>query len=334
MAHRFSIKEIAAQAGVGTATVDRVVNNRAHVSARTAARVAAAIEELKAQEAQLAAKGRQVWIDVLVEAPERFLREIRQATEAAAAQVAGAVVRVRFHMYQVMEESQTVAALTRFAKRGSHGVCLKARDVPRVRAAVAALQAKGVPVVALVTDVAGTDAYAGLNNAQAGQVAAALIAREMSRGVVLVSASREDFAGEAERIAAFRAHLSLLRPDVRLAVLPAAAGLNQPTGAGATALLASGDDVRAVYSVGGGNRALTAALQARGLQPAVFVAHDLDVDNKDLLARGMISHVLHHDLERDMAAAFEHVLARQRLAMPRTSTASVAQIVIRENMPD
>ena len=53
MTHRFPIKEIALQAGLSTATVDRVLNGRAHVSAQTKARVAAAVGELEGQEAQL-----------------------------------------------------------------------------------------------------------------------------------------------------------------------------------------------------------------------------------------------------------------------------------------
>ncbi|MGB4111442.1 MAG: LacI family DNA-binding transcriptional regulator, partial [Yoonia sp.] len=35
MTHRFPIKEIAAQAGLSTATVDRVINMRPNVSAQT-----------------------------------------------------------------------------------------------------------------------------------------------------------------------------------------------------------------------------------------------------------------------------------------------------------
>ncbi len=39
MAHRFLIKEIALQAGLGVATVDRVLNDRAHVREHTRKRV-------------------------------------------------------------------------------------------------------------------------------------------------------------------------------------------------------------------------------------------------------------------------------------------------------
>ena len=50
MTHRFPIKEIAAQAGISTATVDRAINNRPHVSPQTQSRVKRALQELENQE--------------------------------------------------------------------------------------------------------------------------------------------------------------------------------------------------------------------------------------------------------------------------------------------
>lgn len=333
MTHRFSIKEVAAQAGVGTATVDRVLNKRAHVSARTIARVHAAFEELAGQEAQLAARGRQVWVDVVAEAPERFSREIRLATEAAVARLRPAVVRARFQMQQVMDAAQTCATLDRVGKRGSHGVCLKARDVPDIRRAVARLRDKGIPVVTLVTDIAGCDAYAGVDNAQAGRTAAALIAREVSSGQVMLSASREDFAGEAARLQAFKAHLTALRPNIGLVALSPSGGLNHPTGTQAEVALARMADLQAVYSVGGGNRAIVAALARHQIKPRMYVAHDLDTDNRLLLAQGTLSHVLHHDLQADVARALQHILAHHRLQTAPALGQSQVQIIIAENLP-
>ena len=55
MTHRFPIKEIAAQAGISTATVDRAINKRPHVSPQTQARVRRALEELENQEMLLSA---------------------------------------------------------------------------------------------------------------------------------------------------------------------------------------------------------------------------------------------------------------------------------------
>ena len=82
MAHRFLIKEIALQAGLGVATVDRVMHGRANVREHTRKRVEQAIKELEKQELNLATTGRKLVVDVVVEAPTRFSDEIKIALDA------------------------------------------------------------------------------------------------------------------------------------------------------------------------------------------------------------------------------------------------------------
>ena len=66
MTHRFPIKEIAAQAGISTATVDRAINNRSHVSPQTQARVKRALQELENQEILLSSTGRRFFFDFII----------------------------------------------------------------------------------------------------------------------------------------------------------------------------------------------------------------------------------------------------------------------------
>ena len=60
MAHPFLIKEIALQAGLSEATVDRVLNNRSGVRKHTAQRVKQAIRELDGQSEQAGLTGRKL----------------------------------------------------------------------------------------------------------------------------------------------------------------------------------------------------------------------------------------------------------------------------------
>ena len=64
MAHDFLVKDIALQAGLSTATVDRVVNRRGGVRKQTAARVEAAIGELREQETVPARRLREAGFEV------------------------------------------------------------------------------------------------------------------------------------------------------------------------------------------------------------------------------------------------------------------------------
>ena len=338
MTHRFPIKEVARQSGLSTATVDRVINNRANVSPQTKARVAAAISELEGQEVQLAARGRRLFFDFVIEAPTRFSREVQQAAEQVLPSIGSAVCRLRFQTQETMTEDDVTAALSRIAKRGSHGVCIKARDLPIISAAVNQLIASGIPVVTLVTDLNTTKrlAYVGLDNQSAGRTAAYLIARTIGDGdgTVLTSRSNDRFLGEEEREVAFKETLVRLCPRLRIIDASGGSGVHGETSRIMQSVIAGLDEVRAVYSMGGGNTAILNALDQNASLPDIYVAHDLDNDNRRLIEDGRLSFVLHHDLREDLLNVFQAFLHHHKLmVMPVHTSVSHIQVVTPENIP-
>lgn len=336
MKHPFPLKEIAQQAGLSLATVDRALHGRAHVSARTKAMIAAAIDELSGQERQLAAKGRRMFVDVVVEAPGRFSREVRHGAEAALPTLAPFVIRPRFTFHEVMRPEQTVTVLNQIAKRGSHGVCLKARDVPVVRDAVDGLIARGIPVVCLVTDLAQSHriAYVGSDNVRAGRTAARLISQTVRSGLIIATQSQDVFTGEDDRLCGFREGMMKFAPNCDILLIKGGAGLNPQTGQAVTAAMHGQGPIAGVYSMGGANRAIAASLARLGQKPEVYVAHDLDSDNRTLLETGALTYVLYHDLSRDMAQAFRHILGYHKLVRPSVGGQVPVQIIVAENLPD
>jgi LacI family transcriptional regulator len=338
MTHRFPIKEVARQSGLSTATVDRAINNRAHVSPQTKARIAAAMSELEGQEAQLAARGRRMFFDFVVEAPKRFSGEVKYAAEQALPRIGVAVCRPRFVMQEIMTETEVVNALTRIAKRGSQGVCLKARDLPATRATVDRLSKAGIPVVTLVTDLIDTQriAYAGIDNHSAGRTAAYLIATTLGdvSGHVLTSRSNDRFLGEEAREAAFKQTLNRMSPQLKIVDVSGGSGVHFETSRLMAQAVSGLEKLRAVYSMGGGNRTILNVLSQYGLKPDVFVAHDLDVDNRGLIESGQINYVLHHDLKIDLENVFQAFLHHHKLvAIAPPNPISHVQIVTPENIP-
>lgn len=337
MTHRFPVKEIALQAGMSTATVDRVLNNRAHVSPQTRRRVSDAIEELAQQEGQLAAKGRRIFVDVVMEAPRRFSREVQQASENVLSDLKPAAIRPRFTVSETMSPEECISILNRIKKRGSQGVCLKARDTPGIRKAIAQLIEKKIPVVTIFTDIPGSSriAYAGLNNASAGKTAAYLMQNLLGpdTNTVLTTLSQHAFQGEEDRYQGFRSELARLRPDLHLIDASGGGGLNPNTGKEVAEKLQSSGQVAGVYSMGGGNIAILKALESAGKLPSVFIAHDLDEDNLALLREERLTLVLYHDLRSDMLGAFRHVLAFHGMGERPSTSMSDIQIVTPRNIP-
>ncbi len=338
MARRFLVKEIAQQAGVGTATVDRVLNGRVHVREHMRQRVLNAIDELERQHFQLAARGRKLVLDIVVEAPHRFSEEVRDALEAVLPGLHPAVFRPRFLMRETMTVDELVEALQAIARRGSHGVFLKARDVPELQAAIGELRRQGIPVVTVFTDIPRSEriAYAGLDNRVAGATAAYLVATWLGplRGAVLVAMSNERFRGEEEREIGFREALRARRPELALVDASGGQGLDAPTEQRVREAVGARRRIAAVYSMGGGNTAILRALALLGQQPALFIGHDLDRENLRLLREGRLTAVLHHDLRQDLRSACHHVLHYHRL-LPADAVApsSAVQVVTPENVP-
>ncbi len=338
MTHRFPLKEIARQAGLGTATVDRAINNRAHVSPQTQARVTAAIAELKAQETQLSARGRRMFFDFVTEAPSRFSREIQTAAEKILPQIGPAVCRPRFLSQEIMSETEVLSALNRIAKRGSHGICLKARNLPAIRDAVDNLIASGIPVVTLVTDILPSQrtAYVGLDNHSAGRTAAFLIAQTVGQttGTILATRSNARFQGEEARETAFRETLGTLCPNLHIIDINGGNGIHYETAKLMHKVVDQLTNLRGVYSMGGGNKTILDVLDQHHLKPNIFVAHDLDQENRALIQRGHLHYVLHHNLETDLHNVFGSFLHHHKLTSdPPVNTISNIQVITPMNVP-
>lgn len=335
--HRYRIREIAQQAGLSEATVDRVLHGRPGVRPSTVVEVEQAIDDLDRQRAQLRIGGRTFLVDVVVQAPARFGTAVRDALEAELPSLRPAVIRSRFHLREKAAADEVVGTLDGIARRGTQGVLLKAPDVPEVTAAVGRLAAAGIPVVTLVTDLPTSErvGYVGIDNRAAGATAAYLITQWLRDrpGTVLVTLSSESFRGEEEREIGFRAALRRLGPRPVLEI-PDSDGLDATIGGLVAGALAADPDVCAVYSIGGGNLATVDAFAAADRACEVFVAHDLDADNTRLLREGTVSAVLHHDLRADLHRACQLVMRAQgALPGPLRSPPSPIQVVTPYNLP-
>ncbi len=331
MAHPFLVKDIAFQAGLSVATVDRVLNDRPGVRRQTAMRVRAAISELEKQQQGAGLAGMRLTIDIVMEAPERFTEAVRAAFEAEVTTLLPAIFRCRFHFAEVMRVGDLVHLLDRIRLRGTDGIVLKAPDVPEIVAAVTRLAEADIAVVTLVTDLptAPRAGYVGADNRAAGATAAYLIGEHAAGGAarVLVTLSSGRFRGEEEREIAFRRAIRERYPAVSMSEISEGYGTDAATGKLVAASLAADPAIDAVYSIGGGNRAVIAAFEAAARPIRIFVAHDLDADNRALLAERKLTFVLHHDLRTDARMAFRAFLNR-RVAPGRMTAGGLSAVEI------
>lgn len=344
MAHPHLVKDIALQAGVSVATVDRVLNQRAGVRQHTQRRVAQALAELERQSAQVGLVGRKFLIDVVIQAPDRFTQVARAALERELPALQPAIFRSRFHLAELTPVSTLVTTLDSIAARGSHGVLLKAPDLPEVVAAVQRLHVRGIPVITLVTDLPTSQrlAYVGMDNRAAGQTAAYLMGEWLGDGNgvggngtgVVVSLSSNRFRGEEEREIGFHQALRERYPALKVHEISEGFGLHSATARLLGEKLKQWPDAVAVYSVGGANAAIIEAFERQGRACRTFIGHDLDADNLRLLRQGRLSAVLHHDLQHDMRTACLHVMRAHGALAPLPLTRSSVQVITPYNLPE
>lgn len=335
-ARRFSIKQIAAQAGVSKATVDRVLHERGSVHYQTNRRIQQALEELEAQEKTGPAIGRTFHIDIILHTPKRFSDAVQEAILAQLGSLAPFRIFPRFHLYQEIDTQEMHDLILRCAGKGSQGLILKAADEPQINEAVNQVTAAGIPVVTLVSDLPQSEriGYIGMDNRTAGQTAAYLMASWLDKAAqdVAVVISSELFRGEEEREMGFRTWLRSRAPHLRVVDITGGFGVYEPTLERVTEALKANPSIKAIYSVGGGNRAIVDAFAALDRSLAVFIGHDLDQENRQLLAEEKIAAIIDHNLQVDARHAFLHILQFHRLWKVDLIPASQVQIVTPFNL--
>ncbi len=343
MAHRFAVREIARQAGLSEATVDRVLHERGGVRPSTKELVNVAIEELSRQVRPLRPGEHSLVIDLVMWTPLRFSAVVQHSLERSLVERTPHAIRVRSRCLEHWTLPALVAWLDRLPKRKSQGVILKAPDLPQISAAIERLSAAGIPVVTLVTDITDSSrlAYVGSDNESAGETAAHLVHGWMQgvKGKVAVVTSGEWFNGEEQRANAFCSQLACLTPQREVTTLECPNGLDAETYQRFSALLDADSDINAVYSVGGGNAGILSAFDYKRKACACFITHDLGEEHRALLSQRRLSAVLHHDLVEDMRRACNILLhyhysdRRRGDAQALAGGASPIQVITPYNLP-
>ncbi|MDJ1007776.1 MAG: LacI family DNA-binding transcriptional regulator [Paracoccaceae bacterium] len=338
-----TVHDIAKEAGVSLATVDRVLNRRPGVRTATVARVQAAVDKLgyvRDLYAANLARGRLYRLAfVLPEGKSQFLSALEEAVAEAATGLR--LDRLDMHAVRVPADDPAAVrrAFERLLRQRVDGVAVMANETPMVRDMIARLKSEGIAVVALVTDQPETerDHFVGIDNVAAGRTAGVLMGRFLAGrgGAVMVMVNSTQARDMVERRLGFDEVLATRFPQ--LSALPSLEGHDdfEETHRLASRVLDQRDDVVGIYSTGAGLRGVTQAVADRGRDDIVVIGHELTAHSRDGLEAGLVDVIINQNVGHIIRSA-SRVLRAQCDGVDVIASQELIriEIVLRENLPE
>ncbi|MFJ1301635.1 LacI family DNA-binding transcriptional regulator [Pseudomonadota bacterium AL_CKDN230030165-1A_HGKHYDSX7] len=342
---RPTISLIAREAGMSTATVDRVLNDRDGVRGKTRDRVLAIANRLGyfIQGADTASQD--VRVDfVLPAGTNSFMTALGQHLLEEAATRPD--VRARLHLIEGFDANKLAQKLYELREQ-TQAVGLVGLDHPQVRDAIMALRDSGVHVSTLVSDIpiSARLGYVGIDNRAAGRLAALLLGRFLPQHTeqkVAVFVGSLAYRGHEEREMGFRSLLSEEFPHLRIAHI-LEIGDDRDRAFAVTQDLLRKEPPHAIYNIGAGNQGIARALKearpadARGSDARtpriVFVGHDLTEATRRLLLDRTMDAVIDQN-PRVEAREIVKLLVAAVKGAPEPSYLPRLQVIFRENIPE
>lgn len=326
------ISEIAKLAGVGTATVDRVLNGRGNVKPETKQRVLQAKHAIETG-AQLNARARPWRLRVFL--PE----EAGPSTEFLGKCFQNVYTNGRATIDCIFSKKLEPAVLARklraCAGQGVDAVGFQALDDPRVRHAVDELDGLGIPCIPVVSGLVSPTMgpFIGTDNMAAGRTAAYVMGRMVPRsGPVALICGGTLYRIHMDREMGFR---TILRNDFpHLTVVGTYSGddnaaLNRKV---VHNILDDYPELAGIYNVGAGNAGIVTALKEREMCGKVMlIGHNLTPRTAAYLLEGAMDIVIHQNMQRIADLAVRTLIARLENRPTQVEMVPV-EVITRENI--
>ncbi|MCU5776982.1 LacI family DNA-binding transcriptional regulator [Erwiniaceae bacterium BAC15a-03b] len=311
---KLTLEMLAQMAGVGVATVDRVLNERGGVSPETARKVLQAVRELGLKRI-LPDEYKHPWhIEVILSANGSFFFTRLAQDFSEAGSILG-YQRVRLSRTLISEDDPH--KLARHIEKCSEkrdAIIVFAHDHPAVYAALALCHSRGVPVITIVTDLPGASrlCHVGINQLQAGRTAGLLMGRTLQQpGEVIMVSGNIDYTAHRQRIAGFRQVIQQRFPAVILREVLVGQDQREKIQQLLNTYLQNSDNVVGIYNTGSGNSGISEILAHHHLLgQCIYITHELYTVTRRLLTEDAVSFVLDQHARQHAQLALDIVLRK------------------------
>lgn len=322
-------RDIARLAGVGTATVERVVNGRGGVRAELVEKVVIAARSLNYPRIPADTHRGLLRIEVLMVRPETtFYRRLAKAFERIAETLDPLVI-----VHRTFTEEMKPAEIARrimSAEVSRAGLILAVPSSPTISAAVEAVVERGLPVVHVVTRASETKGeFVGIDNYAAGRTAAHLIARMTRAKGSVVALCHPIYQVHRERIRGFSDYFHEHPGAIAFEWLGFTRDDELYSAETLVNALKLYPDLVGLYNAGGANSALIDVLRRDPRDRSLlFVGHELTDYTRTALRDGIMDVVLDQAPEAQAQRALDLILRRIGLTSIEPDLAPIRFITI------
>jgi LacI family transcriptional regulator len=339
---RPTVHDIAREAGVSLATVDRVLNARPRVREQSVKAVQTAVEKLgyvrDVSAANLAKRREYRFAFVIPDNKIQFTATIRDALTDVIRMPSPDRVMVETILAPTDDPNATARILLGLVDAQYHGVAIMCPETPQVRDAVTRLKQAGLAVVAIVSDLPSSarDHFVGVDNVAAGRTAGALMGRflDMKFGKVLVISGSLTSRDSIERRFGFDSIMA--EQFSTLDVLPTIESRNDSHRLIAIVrqVLTAHKDIIGIYALGSGNAAILDVLRATDtIRNATVIMHELTPVTRAALEAEEVDVVIMQDVGHIIRSAIRVLRAHlDKTEIVESQETIRIEIVMRENL--
>lgn len=303
---RPTIKDLSIASGVSIATVNRVLAGTASVRSVTMQRVKQAAEEINfygigAIQGRIAAARPKYRFGFLLHQPSRtFYQETATALRNAAERMSDFDVSLRIEFLEDLSP-QNIVERMRVLAENCDAIGVVAAVHPLVTQAVSELQAQGLPVFAIISQLSATGHvhYVGLDNWKVGRMAAWTFEKVCQKpGKLAILVGNHRYRCQEMNEAGFRSYFRELAPEFTLLEPQSTFESSAIAQEQVERLLQEVPDLAGIYVAGGGITGVVTALR-QNCKPdqLVVVGYQLMDVTKKALLDGYMTLAISHPLD-------------------------------------
>ncbi len=296
---KVSIQKIAELAKVGTATVDRVLNNRSGVKKSTKMKVLNALHYLEKD------KGKKKHIFLLCQSGSAYNNTLRDSLNEVLIKNQSFNVDSKFILTKEKISNNLKEIILN--KQNYDGLIIISTENKTVNDIVNKFSFKKKPVITLTSDLseANRHAYVGNDQVAAGSTAAKLLTSLMKnkRGEILMIIS-QPFRCQQERELGFKKILRYEFPKIKITETIQTTDTSEESYKHVKKYIKDNGPPQGIYNITGGNLGVADALKELGANDVNFVGHELNNNTKMLLTSDRMDYVIGHDVKYELKKSF------------------------------